>query len=337
MIIALVTLSFAMIVGGLLSAVLGWDIVLVERGWTMVLAGSISAASGAILLGITAAISKLSKIQAELARLHSGLNEAEPVALAEAEPGMSLAALAGGLFGGAALGGAAAARDKAEEEPPLPMFPETEEAKRAEPVLEAETREEKPAEPASLPEADEVDADIKALLGRGAAPERELKVPDFLIAERYRETSYAEVRLPEREEERYAPEQAREDLFEAPAVKAEDIFEPDEEKAPEPAPEPEIVEPAPEADVETEAPAEAAAEIDVEPGTQAAQPEEAPAPRRSDVAVIGSYTSGDNEYVMFADGSIEAHTPRGLFNFKSLDELKEFIASGGESVQKPAT
>ncbi len=47
--------------------------------------------------------------------------------------------------------------------------------------------------------------------------------------------------------------------------------------------------------------------------------------------VIGTYTSGGNRYVMFADGSIEAETPDGTFTFSSLDELKEFIAAGGES------
>ena len=47
--------------------------------------------------------------------------------------------------------------------------------------------------------------------------------------------------------------------------------------------------------------------------------------------MIGTYTSGDNRYVMFSDGSIEAETPDGVFRFDSLDELKEFIASGGES------
>jgi hypothetical protein len=33
---------------------------------------------------------------------------------------------------------------------------------------------------------------------------------------------------------------------------------------------------------------------------------------------------------MFSDGSIEAQTPEGVFRFQSLDELKTFIASGGE-------
>ena len=113
MIIALFALAVAMIVGGLLAAVLGWDIVLVERGWTMVLSGSIMAASGALLLGITAAVSKLVDIQSELMRLHAGLSENpdEPVAASSAAA-PSLAALAGGV-----LGGAAAARERAGEEP----------------------------------------------------------------------------------------------------------------------------------------------------------------------------------------------------------------------------
>jgi hypothetical protein len=46
--------------------------------------------------------------------------------------------------------------------------------------------------------------------------------------------------------------------------------------------------------------------------------------------VIGTYSSGGNSYVMFSDGSIEAETPDGFHRFHSLDELKDFIASGGE-------
>jgi hypothetical protein len=52
--------------------------------------------------------------------------------------------------------------------------------------------------------------------------------------------------------------------------------------------------------------------------------------------VIGTYTSGDNRYVMFADGSIEADTPHGTFRFGSLDELKSFIASGDEPPSESA-
>jgi hypothetical protein len=52
--------------------------------------------------------------------------------------------------------------------------------------------------------------------------------------------------------------------------------------------------------------------------------------------VIGTYNSGDNRYVMFSDGSIEAETPQGNFRFASLDELKAFIAAGGEGTPGPA-
>jgi hypothetical protein len=48
--------------------------------------------------------------------------------------------------------------------------------------------------------------------------------------------------------------------------------------------------------------------------------------------VVGTYSSGGNTYVMYSDGSIQAETPTGRFRFVSLDELKAFIAAGGESI-----
>ena len=53
--------------------------------------------------------------------------------------------------------------------------------------------------------------------------------------------------------------------------------------------------------------------------------------------VVGTYNSGDNKYVMFSDGSIEAQTPSGVFRFESLNELKEFIAAGGEGGSPSST
>lgn len=49
-----------------------------------------------------------------------------------------------------------------------------------------------------------------------------------------------------------------------------------------------------------------------------------------DPSVVGTYNSGGNAYVMYSDGSIEADTPTGRYRFRSLEELKEFIANGGE-------
>lgn len=52
--------------------------------------------------------------------------------------------------------------------------------------------------------------------------------------------------------------------------------------------------------------------------------EDAPKP---DPTVVGSYESGGNRYVMYSDGSIEAHLPSGVRVFHSLDELKQFVSS----------
>jgi hypothetical protein len=82
-----------------------------------------------------------------------------------------------------------------------------------------------------------------------------------------------------------------------------------------------------------------------EPGDASDErPAPAPEPSRNDgrpepsdkPTVVGTYDSGGNHYIMFSDGSIEADTPNGVFRFASLDELKDFIASGGESGAAPA-
>lgn len=47
-------------------------------------------------------------------------------------------------------------------------------------------------------------------------------------------------------------------------------------------------------------------------------------------SIVGRYSSGGNAYVMFADGSVQADTPSGRHRFRSLDELRAFVAGGGE-------
>jgi hypothetical protein len=51
-------------------------------------------------------------------------------------------------------------------------------------------------------------------------------------------------------------------------------------------------------------------------------------------AIVGTYRSNGTVYVMYADGSIEADTPEGLFRFGSLEELKAHIASNAEANDK---
>lgn len=41
--------------------------------------------------------------------------------------------------------------------------------------------------------------------------------------------------------------------------------------------------------------------------------------------VIGTYQSGDHTYIMYADGSIEAHLEEGVYKFESIEALKSYI------------
>ena len=52
MIIALYCVAAAMVLGGSYSAMSGWDIVIIERGWTQVLSGVVVATGGVLLAGI---------------------------------------------------------------------------------------------------------------------------------------------------------------------------------------------------------------------------------------------------------------------------------------------
>lgn len=63
------------------------------------------------------------------------------------------------------------------------------------------------------------------------------------------------------------------------------------------------------------------------PEEEAPPPPPAPPPER---VVVGQYESGGNAYRMYSDGSIDATTPAGLRRFGSLEELRSFVASGGE-------
>ncbi|MCI4677984.1 hypothetical protein K9U39_09615 [Rhodoblastus acidophilus] len=53
-----------------------------------------------------------------------------------------------------------------------------------------------------------------------------------------------------------------------------------------------------------------------------AEEETPPAPTR---AIVGEYEAHGARYIMYADGSIDAETSHGVFHFASMDELKRFI------------
>jgi len=309
MIIALLALAVAMILGGLLTTLFGWDIVLVERGWTMVIAGSVTAASGAILLGIAAAVSKLSRIQSLLSQLQEETAREAVVAVPQSVAGPSLAAASVGVIAAAAVADAGETEAKDEAQPVLPLFMEG----------ERREREEDEVQVAKWPEQPRVHEPILPFPPRttpapaplGEEDEADMKVPDFLLAGRDRDTDEeprvmdgADIYNRDLDDER---EPEPRDLDEHDR-RVEPIAETEPEREPEPDLEPAPIQP----DLEEE-------------------PEEESVPDASEPAtVVGTYNSGDNNYVMFSDGSIEAQTPSGVFRFKSLDELKEFIAAGGE-------
>jgi hypothetical protein len=50
-----------------------------------------------------------------------------------------------------------------------------------------------------------------------------------------------------------------------------------------------------------------------------------PAASEAGLAIVGRYESEGTSYVMYADGSIEARSERGVFHFQSMAELKAFM------------
>jgi hypothetical protein len=229
MVLALYVAAGVMVVGGLMAIYSGSDIIVMERGWTMVISGSVMAASGALLAGVATAVARLQNLGGEFARLSERLAR-------QGAPAFAL--------------------------PPEPAAEAT----------AAPAARRMPPPPAPIP-------DLMVHRDLEIAPEPLLRAPPV-------EPARAE-----------APPSPAADLN-------EDLFDP----------------PAPEA---------AIPESNAPPATaQATAPE--PEEATSAPTVVGTYNSGGNFYVMYSDGSIEAETPAGKFRFHSLDELKDFIAAGGD-------
>ena len=316
MIVALYALALAMIVGGLLAAILGWDIVLVERGWTMVISGIIGASGGAVLLGIAVIVSKLARIEQELARVQLSLeDDVETVIVptsAEQARGRIIDDVESDRVG--ALAGFFGSRHASSNPVMGAGDQDTDTSAEVEETRLDDEEERVPFElrSATPPELTEPPAVGERSGGHEIDEVSEGKVPDFLFAERYHKTVITETQYPEREAPAFAPDPDSELADEHAAggntdIGHEDVFETELSDEAEPAIEPE--------------PEESSASDEI-PGSP---------------AVIGTYNSGDNKYVMFSDGSIEAETPQGFFRFASLDELKEFIAAGGEGGSAAST
>jgi hypothetical protein len=347
MVIALLALAVAMIAGGLVAVVQGYDIVLLERGWTLVISGSVCATGGALLIGLTMVLFRLGRIQAELVRTRDRMGQAQP-GLPPSEALESMPAVSSGLLArGTGVSSSMPGVD-GDEQPTLPLFMRRDREDENEPAADAAPeRDEAPVPTATLP-------DVPA---RNDNRVPRLNLPRYLFGGRdKREAEEPEAAADEPDFDADEPEFdlgriARESERKRRAENAGNLVFPPvtaEGRAREEAGDREEArdrEGARDLEEDQEPSRDEERGGDNPPSSVRAVSDTAPArdERKSEPdddgdlsrpesqrSVVGTYNSGDNRYVMFSDGSIEAETPEGLFRFSSLDELKDFIASGGE-------
>lgn len=327
----------------------GWDIVQAERGWAAVIAGSVMLSGGLIVAMLAWAIMRLSGAPAAERQAPSAA--AEKPSLFRKPSIAAPAAVAAGAGAIAATAGAALARDAtpdedvqtpprdaAQEPPPSPLPP--------------------PLPPTAPPTVGEL---LRMSEDRAArdSHEKHFEEPEAAIAPPVEE---AKAEPPAALEPGIDKDDDDEDEGEEEAPEAEaetqELVAPaaDEKPALVPPPVPPLVEPSPKKSEPPPAPLRlpepepaaprattdeepvyddwlerTAREFDRELGRDALPKEEPPpaeepaAPSKPEPAVVGRYSSGDTNYLMFADGSIEAQTPEGVMRFASLTELKRFV------------
>jgi hypothetical protein len=359
MVIALVGLALAMVAGGAWAIVEGYGIIVLERGWALVIAGSTAASLGLVLLGIAAAVARLGAIRGELVRLRDRMARPEPNF--PEPPGRvdPVLAVSSGLLAGGGLEPAPAPAAPANPAPPVPapvLDPRSDAARvarREEAAERRAKRTERPADPAPV-SAGAIAAGAAAAVAAGAAVSAGLAV----MRGRGEASDDLQAPAPRGESGGAAlPDQARAAAAPIPPVPTRDELLPDRDLGPAGGPVPAaadvnwpVVPPAAAGDEPPAFPSgplsgsEPGASGPVFPPASAGE-EDAPfalhapvvpdlsggqAGADVDQAVLGTYNSGGSRYVMFADGSIEAETPDGTFRFGSLDELKAFMAAGGE-------
>ena len=57
-------------------------------------------------------------------------------------------------------------------------------------------------------------------------------------------------------------------------------------------------------------------------------------PSATKLSIVGEYHSGGTHYIIFADGSIEARSQSGIFQFASMEDLRAFIAEQAKTEVK---
>jgi hypothetical protein len=306
---------------GLAVAVNGYGYVQVERGWTLVISGTIGFCTGLVMIALGLVLRELESISASSAK--------------------------SALF-------LAKSKNDAAQPVEQATFPQ-----RVEPAAEETQRSFEPApaplaemEPALASVAQDFAAPLEPAKVEEAAPplpeeNDQPKPPSWMIRAGSYASAFAAARVSDAPPAQ-APETSREQ-FDWPRKAVEEAQQPaptapetEQAEAPvEVEPVSAILEETPfelppeEAAPETfEAHEEQASRRDLnlepEPEPQPAtepepQPEPQPEAEPPATAVVGHYEAHGARYTMYADGSIDAVTPHGVYRFPSMDELKRFI------------
>lgn len=390
MVAVILVVAGVLVAGGFYAVMAGADVIVLERGWSMVISGSVFAAAGFVLAAIALLMRDLRRLAANLeflpAREASLAQAAEQPFDDDADfrpvvvPGVPIAPSAAAAA--SPLGGKAWAEDEtreteAAEEPgfeTMRPFP----SRRFEDGPAAEEEQE---EPVSAAAADEPAPAQEPATSAGAAGKPDDPFArfdfsrDFFAPERRTATAESdeageeqkeEPRLPtfgtapqvsgepeeaaEPEAEPEPPAAREETLpqlpswlrrsedrgeakgFEAPAAPwSQQEREVPPAPAVAPATDEDVSEPTgeePEEDRTEDVPADRREPEEQPAAEEAALAEEEAGAAAAAPTVVGTYSAGGNLYVMYSDGSIEAETGRGVFKFASLDELKNYIATG---------
>jgi hypothetical protein len=312
MVVVLYLLALAMIATGAAAAYFGLGLIAIERGWTMVICGTIGASAGALLVGVATAVSRLGHIGDEVARVRERLarldtpfpaqtaRKVSPALRAAPEPSVALSSIPPPVA-------------------PQPLrAPSPAGADAGEVPFAAVAASFAPGGAVSPPAAAREPEPTAGLQDLGAEPiaQPPPSPPATAMASALAARPFTDA---VREALAVPPEPAAPPTPPTPPTSSEDDAA---TTMPPPVAEESVASFAEGGDVGGEhAPVP---EEDAAPG---AEEEAGPAEPSAEQSVVGSYSSGENSYVMYSDGSIQADTPAGRFSFASLDELKLFLAS----------
>ena len=269
----------------------GWDIVQAERGWAAVIAGSVLLTGGVVTTAIAwAAMSLRDKV---IVTASAPDREAPGAAVESIEPAPASEVAA------AEPPGAMAEPDLEMDEATL-VAVETFGGEEAESREDAEPSPKRPSiddllhahSPAPLAHRDEAH-DSEPAQDEPPAPAITRREPFFSLSRRD-----APARTVEPEPPAKQAQEEQDDWLEQTALTLGAAMEQAAEAPAAPSP---LTENTPEPPVQP-----------------AAEPSKA-------AAIVGRYSSGDTNYIMFSDGSIEAQTPDGVMRFSSLVELRRFV------------